>query len=117
MGLVLQRERTYSDSVKSLAVLCETYSLNPPFQHFHRLLSLQIIGMNIKSTSPQKDIHLTFWELLLYVRHSQRSAIVSKGSLHRKYSCCPCSFSSYLMEYQPMVIPCQSLRSFMRWEC
>ncbi len=31
MGLVLRREHTYSDSVKSLAVLCETYSLNLPF--------------------------------------------------------------------------------------
>jgi len=51
-----------------------------------------------ESTSLQKEIRLTFWELLLYVRYSQLSVIVSRGSLHRKHLCCPCFFSSYLME-------------------
>src|SRR5260221_9854019 len=93
MGLVLQRERTYSYSLKIQAVLCETYSLNLCFPNFHRLLSLPIIGMNIKSISLQENIRWTFWELLLYVRRLQLSVIVSKGSLHRKHLCCLSSFS------------------------
>src|SRR5260221_383707 len=111
-----QRDLHENLRLLNICKLINRYS-NLHFQHFHRLLSLQIIGMNIKSTSPQKDIRLTFWELLLYVRYSQLSVIVSRVSLHRKHLCCPCFFSSYLMEYRLMETLCQSLLNSKRWEC